>query len=135
MSRPYDLRHAAVSTWLNAGVPAAQVAEWAGHSTDVLLRAMSSASPGSKERPSAASRTPWVLWKPASRAARPSGQARNVPTRSTRAHEDFSTYSPQPPAYGRHKPLTAAYARAGTEPSRVRIRAVQKLFLQVASGG
>jgi hypothetical protein len=27
-----------VSTWLNAGVPAAQVAEWAGHSTDVLLR-------------------------------------------------------------------------------------------------
>jgi integrase len=38
MSRPYDLRHAAVSTWLNAGVPAAQVAEWAGHSVDVLLR-------------------------------------------------------------------------------------------------
>jgi integrase len=38
MGRPYDLRHAAVSTWLNAGVPAAQVAEWAGHSTDVLLR-------------------------------------------------------------------------------------------------
>jgi hypothetical protein len=37
MGRPYDLRHAAVSTWLNAGVPAAQVAEWAGHSVDVLL--------------------------------------------------------------------------------------------------
>ncbi|MGO8960516.1 MAG: tyrosine-type recombinase/integrase [Streptosporangiaceae bacterium] len=36
--RPYDLRHAAVSTWLNAGVPAAQVADWAGHSVDVLLR-------------------------------------------------------------------------------------------------
>ena len=35
---PYDLRHAAVSTWLDAGVPAAQVAEWAGHSVDVLLR-------------------------------------------------------------------------------------------------
>lgn len=35
---PYDLRHAAVSTWLNAGVPATQVAEWAGHSVDVLLR-------------------------------------------------------------------------------------------------
>jgi hypothetical protein len=30
--RPYDLRYAAVSTWLNAGVPSAQVAEWAGHS-------------------------------------------------------------------------------------------------------
>lgn len=36
--RPYDLRHAAVSTWLNAGVAAPQVAEWAGHSVDVLLR-------------------------------------------------------------------------------------------------
>ncbi|WP_431899237.1 hypothetical protein [Nonomuraea sp. bgisy101] len=35
---PYALRHAAVSTWLNAGVPAPQVAEWAGHSVDVLLR-------------------------------------------------------------------------------------------------
>jgi integrase len=35
---PYDLRHAAVSTWLNAGVPATQVAEWAGHSVAVLLR-------------------------------------------------------------------------------------------------
>lgn len=36
--RPYDLRHAAVSTWLSAGVPAPQVAEWAGHSVEVLLK-------------------------------------------------------------------------------------------------
>lgn len=36
--RPYDLRHACLSTWLNAGVPPTQVAEWAGHSVDVLLR-------------------------------------------------------------------------------------------------
>ena len=35
---PYALRHAAVSTWLSAGVPPAQVAAWAGHSIDVLLR-------------------------------------------------------------------------------------------------
>lgn len=35
---PYDLRHAAVSTWLNAGVPATTVAEWAGHSVEVLLK-------------------------------------------------------------------------------------------------
>jgi integrase len=34
----YDLRHACVSTWLNGGVPPAQVAEWAGHSVAVLLR-------------------------------------------------------------------------------------------------
>lgn len=36
--RPYDLRHACVSTWLNGGVAPTQVAEWAGHSLDVLLR-------------------------------------------------------------------------------------------------
>ena len=36
--RPYDLRHAAVSLWLNAGVPAPQVAEWAGHSVHVLMK-------------------------------------------------------------------------------------------------
>jgi integrase len=35
---PYHLRHAAVSLWLNAGVPATQVAEWAGHSVAVLLK-------------------------------------------------------------------------------------------------
>jgi hypothetical protein len=27
-----------LGTWLNAGVPATQVAEWAGHSVAVLLR-------------------------------------------------------------------------------------------------
>lgn len=36
--RPYDLRHAAVSFWLNAGVDPAQIAEWAGHSIAVLMR-------------------------------------------------------------------------------------------------
>ena len=36
--RPYDLRHARLSTWLNTGVAPAQVAEWAGNSVPVLLR-------------------------------------------------------------------------------------------------
>ena len=36
--RPYDLRHAAVSTWLNAGVDPTLVAAWAGHSVQVLLQ-------------------------------------------------------------------------------------------------
>lgn len=35
--RPYDLRHAAVSTWLVGGVDPATVAEWAGHSLSVLM--------------------------------------------------------------------------------------------------
>jgi len=36
--RPYDLRHAAVSTWLVSTGDPARVAEWAGHSIDVLLK-------------------------------------------------------------------------------------------------
>jgi integrase len=36
--RPYDLRHGGVSLWLNAGVPAPEVAARAGHSVDVLLK-------------------------------------------------------------------------------------------------
>jgi integrase len=36
--RPYDLRHACVSTWLAAGVEPTRVAAWAGHSVAVLLR-------------------------------------------------------------------------------------------------
>lgn len=35
--RPYDLRHACVSLWLNGGVPAANVAARAGHSVAMLL--------------------------------------------------------------------------------------------------
>jgi len=35
--RPCDLRHAALSLWLNAGAPPAQIAARAGHSVSVLL--------------------------------------------------------------------------------------------------
>lgn len=38
MARPYDLRHAGVTWRLSAGVPPAQVAQWAGHSVEVLQR-------------------------------------------------------------------------------------------------
>jgi integrase len=47
--RPYDLRHAAVSTWLNAGVPATQIADWAGHSVNVLLRVYAKCVVGQEE--------------------------------------------------------------------------------------
>jgi integrase len=36
--RPYDLRHAAVSLWLNSGVPATEVARRAGRGVAVLLK-------------------------------------------------------------------------------------------------
>ncbi|MFJ9726848.1 tyrosine-type recombinase/integrase [Streptomyces sp. NPDC101209] len=35
--RVYDLRHTCLTNWLNAGVPPAQVAEWAGNSVTVLF--------------------------------------------------------------------------------------------------
>jgi len=47
--RPYDLRHACLSTWLSAGVPPARVAEWAGHSVEVLLRVYAKCVEGDDE--------------------------------------------------------------------------------------
>jgi integrase len=47
--RAYQLRHAAVSTWLNAGVPPQQVAEWAGHSLDVLFKIYAKCLAGQEE--------------------------------------------------------------------------------------
>lgn len=38
-----------VSTWLNAGVPAPQVAEWAGHSVHVLMRVYAKCIYGQEE--------------------------------------------------------------------------------------
>jgi len=48
--RPYALRHAAVSLWLNAGVPVTDVAERAGHGVDVLLRVYAKCVDGGQER-------------------------------------------------------------------------------------
>ncbi len=36
-ARPYDLRHSALSTWLNSGVDPTEVAQRAGNSVEVLL--------------------------------------------------------------------------------------------------
>lgn len=47
--RPYDLRHACVSTWLAAGVAPSQVAAWAGHSVAVLLRVYAHAVDGQED--------------------------------------------------------------------------------------
>jgi integrase len=38
LRRPYDLRHSGVTWRLNSGVPATEVAAWAGHSVEVLTR-------------------------------------------------------------------------------------------------
>ena len=36
--RPYDLRHTAISRWIEANIPVAQVAAWAGNSSEVIWK-------------------------------------------------------------------------------------------------
>jgi integrase len=48
-ARPYDLRHAAVSLWLNGGVAVTEVANRAGHSVEVLLRVYAKCIDGGEE--------------------------------------------------------------------------------------
>ena len=36
--RPYDLRHVAISRWLEAGIPVTQAASWAGNTSDVIWK-------------------------------------------------------------------------------------------------
>jgi integrase len=36
--RPYDLRHTAISRWIEAQIPVAQVANWAGNSSEVIWK-------------------------------------------------------------------------------------------------
>jgi integrase len=38
MRRPYDLRHSGITWRLNSGVPATEIAGWAGHSVEMLMR-------------------------------------------------------------------------------------------------
>jgi hypothetical protein len=47
--RPYDLRHAAVSLWLNGGVSPTEIAKRAGHSLEVLLRVYAKCVHGQEE--------------------------------------------------------------------------------------
>jgi integrase len=47
--RPYDLRHAALSLWLNAGVPAPECAERAGQSVEVLLKVYAKCIDGQRD--------------------------------------------------------------------------------------
>jgi hypothetical protein len=48
-SRPCAAAAGGASTWLNAGVPSTQVAEWAGHSLAVLLQIYAKCLVGQEE--------------------------------------------------------------------------------------
>jgi len=56
--RPYDLRHAALTTWLNVEVSPADVSKRADNSIEVLLRRHAAASTTKKKQSTAASNTP-----------------------------------------------------------------------------
>ena len=90
--RPYDLRHAALSLWLNAGAAPAQIAQRAGHSITMLLAVYTHCIDGQDSTPrspanvSAAQSTLYGQ-PPASRGA----------ARMTRI---WPTYGPQRPASG-----------------------------------
>ncbi|WP_062204343.1 tyrosine-type recombinase/integrase [Streptomyces sp. NBRC 109706] len=47
--RVYDLRHTCLTTWLNNGIPPADVAEWAGNSVPVLLSTYARCLDGQKK--------------------------------------------------------------------------------------
>jgi integrase len=49
LSRPYDLRHSGVTWRLNSGVPPTEVAAWAGHSVEVLMRTYAKCMTGMEE--------------------------------------------------------------------------------------
>lgn len=46
---PYDLRHACISLWIQAGVPPATAAKWAGHSIEILFRIYAAWLSGSEQ--------------------------------------------------------------------------------------
>jgi integrase len=48
--KPYDFRHAGVSWRLSSGVPGPKVAEWAGHSVEILYRVYAHCLDGEDDR-------------------------------------------------------------------------------------
>jgi len=101
--RPYDLRHAAVSTWLNSGVPPTLVAEWAGHSVRVLLTVYAKCIVGQDE---IAKRRIDTALAADDEAPSPGDPAEPDPTHGS------STPHPQPPGDGRTEPDIAGHEPA-----------------------
>jgi integrase len=49
LRRPYDLRHSGITWRLNSGVPPTEIAAWAGHSVEMLLRVYARCVAGMEE--------------------------------------------------------------------------------------
>ncbi|MDT0342817.1 tyrosine-type recombinase/integrase [Streptomyces litchfieldiae] len=106
--RVYDLRHTCLTTWLNNGVPPAQVAEWAGNSVPVLLAAYTRCLSGQL--------------KDLQKRIEAAQDLTSLEPAEGAAQENFSVYSPQPPAKTRYQPALAGPApgNAGHATRRVR---------------
>ena len=118
--RPYDLRHAAVSTWLNAGGPRPRSPSGRATAWTCCCVSTPSASPGSSPKPSAASKK-----RPA-----PGTTSR----RSRAGSPNFGTYLAPPPAFHGSRPHPAAHGQARKRSTPDRIPAGQGLFSQVVAG-
>jgi integrase len=70
MRRPYDLRHSGVTWRLNSGVPATEVAAWAGHSVEVLMRVYARCVAGLEDV--------WIAWMDASLGRAPAEASRQA---------------------------------------------------------
>ena len=107
--RPYDLRHAAVSLWLNAGVPAPRwraglVIPWT-----CSCACMPTASTVTRRSPTSASAVPW----------RDPGHGRSHLQRCPSRHP---AYIPRPPADDRFRWPTAAHLQMDGKAPSVRSR-------------
>jgi integrase len=74
--RPYDLRHAAVSLWLNGGVSPTEIAKRAGHSVEVLLRVYAKCVHGQED---IANQRIEETLNPAGAEADPEGEPQSTP--------------------------------------------------------
>jgi len=82
MRRPYDLRHSGVTWRLNSGVPATEVAAWAGHIVEVLMRVYARCVAGVEDV--------WIARMDAS-LGRAAAEAPRQETSTTAAHERTGT--------------------------------------------
>lgn len=105
--RIYDLRHACLSLWLNSGVPPTQVAEWAGHSVEVLLRIYAKCIDGQQNI--AKRRIADALRDDSDAQADDTGtDAPDDPEEDDHPRADFAAHFPCLAAYGRRGPHITA---------------------------
>jgi hypothetical protein len=126
--RPHDLRHAAVSLWLNSGVPATEVARRAGTASPSCSRSTPTASTARLMQPTSASpmpsapprqsrtpvtrATPTASRQPEVEAHRPEGGRDGQRNRSVRQSARLSRLAAWMPAAGNlHAPAIPATAR------------------------